>query len=1633
MATPSAILSVLVSADTGEAVAKLSKFDRQIAATTEVARKGIEARLGGEFNPEAFKRYQAALDKASLKAKNRAAFKAELGANFNNAAFNQYSRAIDKTVAKSEEAKVANHHLSSSFVDVGSKALGTATAVAGVAIGLGEISKASITAAVSFQSSMEMIHTQAGASQKEVDKLSQAVQTLAPSVATGPNELAKGLYHLESQGLRGAKAMDALKIAAEGAKVGNADLEDLTNTLGAAVVSGIKGIQNLKQGMGALNAVVGSGDMRMQDLADALGTGLLGPMKQFGVSLKDVGAALAVFGDNNIRGADAGTKLLSTIRIMAAPSNAAAKALKGIGLGATQLADDIRKKGLVAAFEDLQTHLKATGKSSSEQARILAAAFGGRQATGVQLLLGQLDRLKSKEGEVGKGAHGFGEDFKATSKTLSFRVDQMRASFEALGIKIGMALSPVIGVLNDATRAVLRFVGQMQSGKGAGGEFATIIKTAFDAVKTAVNDVVTTFTDLFKLFQQNNPLVVAFAGAIAGVTVAIVAVNVALTAYAVALRVAAIAQIAFDAAADANPYVLVALAIIALVGALVALYEKVKFVHDFVNSAWQSMKTAALAVFGPMITAIVNGFKSLAPTIGPFLRALAGAVSTAFNAISGVVHTAFNVIKGIITPIARVVIPQIVDAFKTAWTETKVVLGVIAGGIKAAFQIIKGAIEFFTGLFTLDFSKMWKGIQDIFGGALKFILGLITGAFSLFKAAGLGLITQLGDGISAAWTILKKAFGVGVHALVGVVTGIGDDMFNAGKAIIGFLGDGFTAAFDDVWGVIRGFINDIIGVLDLIPGVNIHKIGGSAPGSVGAPAAANPFAQNLHIAGHATGGVVKGLGYFAGEEGPQHPEVILATNPAYRQRNLGLWAQAGSMLGVPGFAGGGVLGAVGSVLGGAVNAVTSIPGTVVSLASSAAGAIAGLLPSLPSAPSLPGWIAGLPGELLSKAASFLKSKITGLFSSGGGGGGGGGGNATNQRLGETMMLAAGWGADQWPSLLALWNQESGWDANAVNKSSGAYGIPQALGHGHPFNLGDAPAQIAWGLNYIRGRYGSPAAAEAHERANNWYRKGGIFGIPGFAQGGFVGDPGTNFSVGEEPTIVSRLTALARSIGATIYGISGYRTPQHSVAVGGFANDPHTRGAAADIGVNSQLRSSAAQLSRAQLAKFGLDRPFDESGSPSNTEVNHIQLLPGWTATPSSSSSTASTAAKGIAKKAKKFIPTPVRKLQLPHNIAKVPAGSTPAITNLIGQINGVLDPNRGTAAALSDRISMTGQIDDQRVSEYQVANPNTDASTGLIAFTDPVTGTTTHSIDQTFVNMRVAELQQLLTWQTRLRDQLQAQLARIADLIAKLQAAIFWRRLYIGGLRAKIAENISIINSLSRNEKNPKLTRRQKSNIAAQITALQNQNNQLGGATMKAGTGGLIGKVSGEISSMNDTISTMRDNRLAIVGASGIGGTLGAANLDVQSFADQLNVFSPKATQAALAGASAADAAGAGAATDNTPATDPATLQMLQQLLNQAHLETSVAEAQLGVLQASPPFGGSFAQGGIVPGPLGTPRTIIAHAGEVVGQPGDTHVHVHVADGMGWLKQFINVEVGQSTRRDARNASRMLPGSKGRY
>lgn len=99
---------------------------------------------------------------------------------------------------------------------------------------------------------------------------------------------------------------------------------------------------------------------------------------------------------------------------------------------------------------------------------------------------------------------------------------------------------------------------------------------------------------------------------------------------------------------------------------------------------------------------------------------------------------------------------------------------------------------------------------------------------------------------------------------------------------------------------------------------------------------------------------------------------------------------------------------------------------------------------------------------------------------------------SNRHLGSQMAAQRGWTGSQWNCLNALWQKESGWSHTIWNKQgSGAYGIPQALpgskmsSHGSDWKT-NPRVQIAWGLDYVAGRYGTPCGAWSHSQRRGWY-------------------------------------------------------------------------------------------------------------------------------------------------------------------------------------------------------------------------------------------------------------------------------------------------------------------------------------------------------------------------------------------------------------------------------------------------------------------------------------------------------------------------------------------------------------------
>lgn len=98
--------------------------------------------------------------------------------------------------------------------------------------------------------------------------------------------------------------------------------------------------------------------------------------------------------------------------------------------------------------------------------------------------------------------------------------------------------------------------------------------------------------------------------------------------------------------------------------------------------------------------------------------------------------------------------------------------------------------------------------------------------------------------------------------------------------------------------------------------------------------------------------------------------------------------------------------------------------------------------------------------------------------------------AVNQAQGRLLAATFGWTGAQWTALNNIVMAESGWNNQAQNPGSTAYGIGQFLDTtwatvGYT-KTSDSTTQIIAMLNYIKQRYGTPENAWAFHLANGYY-------------------------------------------------------------------------------------------------------------------------------------------------------------------------------------------------------------------------------------------------------------------------------------------------------------------------------------------------------------------------------------------------------------------------------------------------------------------------------------------------------------------------------------------------------------------
>ena len=204
---------------------------------------------------------------------------------------------------------------------------------------------------------------------------------------------------------------------------------------------------------------------------------------------------------------------------------------------------------------------------------------------------------------------------------------------------------------------------------------------------------------------DNGPTIISI---IAGIAAGFVAWNVvtmiqgvvsAINAFKLANEGASIAQLALNAAMNANPIGIIVTAITALITIIGTLWVTNEDFRNAVVEIWENIKAAFVEAWE--------------------------AIEAAWSVASAYFTAIWNAIKVTFSP----VVEYLSGIFSDAWESVK--------------QIFSGVIDFIAGVFTGDWERVWDGIKNIFTGIWNGIVSVLEGAVNLIIKGINWLISQL--------------------------------------------------------------------------------------------------------------------------------------------------------------------------------------------------------------------------------------------------------------------------------------------------------------------------------------------------------------------------------------------------------------------------------------------------------------------------------------------------------------------------------------------------------------------------------------------------------------------------------------------------------------------------------------------------------------------------------------------------------------------------------------------------------------------------------------------------------------------------------------------------------------------------
>jgi TP901 family phage tail tape measure protein len=797
------------------------------------------------------------------------------------------------SAAKNDEAAAGEKKVSDASAESGAK-LGALSRVAGMtALGLGVAGAVMVKAAGNFQDSTTHLVTDAGESAKNLQMVQAGILQVSTATGTSASDITNAMYHIESGGYHGAAGLNMLKIAAQGARVGGADLDTVSKTLVGTMNAYGLSAGHSASFMNQLIATVGAGDMRMQDLASSMSA--VTPLAAAAhIQFSQVGGAIATMTAQGMSAQQATQDLANTIRSLQNPNSVAVGEMNQMGLASNKVAQQLGQKGLTGTLGELTQaitkHMGPSGqiimnafnqsKYAAQDAQIMFAHLGGQaQQLAKQYETGAIGaKTYRTEAQALGGTQGnLAAQFETTyNKSKSF--NSLLTSGQPGVQTYTAALAKMMGGATGLNTALMLSGGHM-------GTFEKNVATVAAASKHAGDNVNnwSTIQGTFNFKLQSAKTAVENTGIAIGSALLPAATSLLKTISGILEPVAewtakhrTLTEILFGG-------VIALAATIAIVGVAAKTYKAITGTLDTVKKALQlvglvsketaaTQETSAAQAATAQATAAEESAlaeeTAAAESSSSWIVAAASTVGAWIAAGASMVANAAVWVAGNVAKVAVVVAGNIAGALVTAaaWVAANAVMllgiGLIVIAVIAAVVLIVKYWSKISDAAKTVFHDVLAVIDSVISwvkGHWPLLLGILTGPFGL----AVGEIAQHWAEIrSGAQRVVSDVAGFFGRLPGMILSGLADLdawMYNAGLHAMEKLAQGILGAVSYVGSVVSSVASKVAGFFGLSPAKEGPLSGSGAPEIRGAHFAA-ALAQGMRSGGP---GVASSAGYLA--------------------------------------------------------------------------------------------------------------------------------------------------------------------------------------------------------------------------------------------------------------------------------------------------------------------------------------------------------------------------------------------------------------------------------------------------------------------------------------------------------------------------------------------------------------------------------------------------------------------------------------------------------------------------------------------------------------------------------------------------------------------------------------------------